>query len=234
MTSAVTGTNSTATSTTTSKAAQAGTKLAENMDMFLTMLTTQLKNQDPLSPMDSTQFTQQLVQFASVEQQISANSNLEKLISLQKSNQVSEALSYIGKTVKAESSQIALQDKEADFTYLLPEDAASVTITIKDASGVTVKQVALGQTSAGEHDGVWDGKDGSGNQLPDGAYQLSIAATSKDGTVSKASTSMIAKVTAVATNDGTTTLSANGVEVPFGKIISISEPITKTSTTTEV
>src|SRR5882757_5737115 len=102
----------------TPSAAQSATKqLSSNFDTFLTLLTTQLRNQDPLSPMDSNQFTQQLVQFSQVEQQINSNQNLESLISLTKSQTSSDAVSYLGKTLTMTDGTAALMDGKADWAY---------------------------------------------------------------------------------------------------------------------
>ena len=128
---AVAGINTTGTGTTSTTSMS---KLAENFDQFLTLLTTQLKNQDPLSPMDSAQFTQQLVQFAGVEQQINANKNLETLISLQKSSQVMGALDLMGKKVEASSDKVPLMNKQATFAYELPKNAAQARLTVTRAT----------------------------------------------------------------------------------------------------
>src|ERR1700745_1994530 len=92
-------------------------QLSGNFQTFLTLLTTQLKNQDPLSPMDSNQFTQQLVQFSQVEQQINSNKNLEDLIALTKSQSATNAVSYLGKTLTLTDGTAALQNGTANWTY---------------------------------------------------------------------------------------------------------------------
>src|SRR5262245_29800369 len=115
---AVSGINTTG--TTTGSSTSMG-KLTENFDQFLALLTTQLKNQDPLSPMDSSEFTNQLVQFAGVEQQIATNKNLESLVTLQKSSQVMGALELMGKKVEVSGTTVPLQDKSATFVYTLPK-----------------------------------------------------------------------------------------------------------------
>src|ERR1700687_1118803 len=119
-------------------AAKATTTLASNLATFLTLLTTQLKNQDPLSPMDSAQFTQQLVQFSQVEQSINANQNLEKLITLTKARAGSDAVNYLGKTVTVTDGSAGLKSGQALWGYSLASDSAATRLTIADSKGHTV------------------------------------------------------------------------------------------------
>jgi flagellar basal-body rod modification protein FlgD len=162
-------------------AAKAKTTLASNFDTFLTLLTTQLKNQDPLSPMDSSQFTQQLVQFSQVEQSINANQNLEQLITLTKARAGSDAVNYLGKTVTVTDGTAGLKSGQALWGYSLDSDSAATRLTIADSKGHTV-YTGAGATTSGLHAFAWDGKDNVGNQLPDGTYTLSVAAQTPDGT----------------------------------------------------
>lgn len=185
----------------TSTAASSKVSLGSDFNTFLTMLTTQLKNQDPLSPMDSTQFTSQLVQYSSVEQQINANSNLEKLIALQQSASTAQGINYLGQTVEVSGTTLPLQDASASYTYTLPKAAASATIQIKDSDGKVVKTVT-GDTTAGAHSLTWDGKDGDGTQLKDGKYSINVIATAADGTAITATTTTFGRVTKVV-NDAT-------------------------------
>src|SRR5690242_18729124 len=131
---------------TTSAAANAQKTLSGNFDTFLTLLTTQLKNQDPLSPMDSNQFTQQLVQFSQVEQQINSNKNLESLIALTKSQSTTSAVSYLGKTLTITDGTAALQNGSAQWAYSLPGDATSVKLLVTDAKGHAV-YLGTGETA---------------------------------------------------------------------------------------
>src|SRR5580765_3577825 len=120
---------------TTSASTTAQKSLSGNFETFLTLLTTQLKNQDPLSPMDSNQFTQQLVQFSQVEQQINSNKNLESLIALTKSQSATSAVSYLGKTLTITDGTAALQNGSANWTYSLPNDAAITKLVVTDSRG---------------------------------------------------------------------------------------------------
>lgn len=195
-------------------------KLAENFDQFLTLLTTQLKNQDPLSPMDSAEFTNQLVQFAGVEQQINTNKSLESLLTLQKSSQVMDALSLMGKKVEITGSTVPLQDKSATFVYTLPKAAAQTAYTISDASGRTVYS-GTGDIAAGRHEYTWNGKSSSGVQLPDGTYTLSVVAVDAAGQQIKASTWAVGKVTGVESSDKGAVLNFGGTLVSMDRLSAV-------------
>jgi flagellar basal-body rod modification protein FlgD len=167
--------------TSSTGAANSQKQLSTNFDTFLKLLTTQLQNQDPLSPMDSNQFTQQLVQFSQVEQQINSNQNLETLISLTKGQNSSFAVSYLGKTVTTTDGTGALQNGEAAWSYSVGNDAAKTVLTISNARGKLV-YVGDGETAAGMHAFTWDGKDNGGKALPPGAYTLNVISAAGDGT----------------------------------------------------
>lgn len=159
-----------------SDAAAARKSLAGNFDTFLTLLTTQLRNQDPLDPLDSNEFTQQLVQFTSVEQQIAANENLEKILAAMQVDQTSTALGFIGKQVDADANSIGLPEGgTATWLYTLPSNAESVVLTVTDPDGRLV-YVEEGQKQAGSHSFTWDGNDNAGNPLSPDLYTLSVAA----------------------------------------------------------
>ena len=156
-------------------------ELSGNFNTFLQLLTTQLQNQDPLSPMDSTQFTQQLVEFAQVEQQIDTNNNLQTLIALGQSNTLSNSATYLGKSITITTGNGALQDSSCTWRYALGSDASTTTLTVTDSTGKVV-YTGDGETASGGHDFTWNGQDSGGNQLPDGVYKLSVASTTADGT----------------------------------------------------
>lgn len=164
----------------TSQSAADQTKFGKDFDSFLTLLTSQLKYQDPMSPMDTAQFTSQLVQFTSVEQQIKQNKNLESLLAMQQTIQFASAANYIGKTVEANGRSVVLNDGAASFSYSLPSDAKSVSITIKTEDG-TVVRTLRGNTGAGNQTIAWDGRGDTGNRLPDGTYAYSVSATAANG-----------------------------------------------------
>lgn len=158
----------------------ASKSLASNFDTFLTLLTTQLQNQDPLSPMDSNQFTQQLVEFSGVEQQINTNKNLETLVSLAQGRSSADAVSYLGKSVTLSNGKGALINGQATWTYALDDKAKANTLTVSDANGRVV-YTANGELTTGVHTFNWDGKDAYGNQLPDGQYTFTLSPVASDG-----------------------------------------------------
>jgi flagellar basal-body rod modification protein FlgD len=187
VTSVPTATNSTGAASTATVAnpsatdsASAQASLSNNFSTFLTLLTSQLKNQDPLSPMDSTQFTQQLVAFSQVEQQIKTNQNLEGLSSQFQAASASAALSYLGKSAVIKSDTTYLTNGQANWGYQLPSTADTVKIEVRDASNRTVATFD-GETAAGSHVFNWDGKDANGNAMPDGDYHIAVTAKDANG-----------------------------------------------------
>jgi len=169
-----------ATSTASTSGADAMAQLSGNFSTFLTLLTTQLKNQDPLSPMDSNQFTQQLVEFSQVEQQINTNTNLQTLITQGQGQGSAVATSYLGKQVTITNGQAPLTGGSATWNYNLGTTAAATVLTVTNAAGQAV-YTGAGKTAAGNQTFTWDGKDNHGNQLPDGAYTLSASAKDQSG-----------------------------------------------------
>jgi len=156
------------------KSAQSMADFSKNFDSFLTLLTQQLKNQDPLKPMDATQFTTQLVQFTSVEQSIRQNQNLESLLSLQQEAQFGQATNYIGKMIDLEGSEVSLTSEANTISYNVANAAKAVVITITDSQNNVVRNVSV-DGKAGTHAYTWDGKADSGQAAPDGIYNVSVA-----------------------------------------------------------
>ncbi len=153
--------------------------LAGNFNDFLRLLMTQLKNQDPSSPLDSNQFTSQLVQFASVEQQINANSNLTTLIGLTQGEQVLQAAGLVGKNVLVSSDHIPLQQGSGGVS-LTAATAQPVMVTITTEGGTMVRNAVIA-ANAGTNQWSWDGRNNAGSQMPDGSYKISMAAINADG-----------------------------------------------------
>jgi flagellar basal-body rod modification protein FlgD len=153
--------------------------LSSNFGDFLQMLMTQLKNQDPTSPMDTNEFTSELVQFSGVEQQINTNSSLTQLIQLTQGGEVMQGAAMDGKAVTVQSSQIALQNGTGTLNFTTAA-AEPVAIAITNSSGQAVYSTALTST-AGRNTWTWNGQDNNGNQLPDGAYNVAVATGNADG-----------------------------------------------------
>jgi len=204
------------------KAANSNVKLSADLNSFLTLLTSQLKNQDPLSPMDSTQFTNQLVQFSQVEQQININTNLASLLSLTQQNIASNVVNYIGKTIEGPSDQAPLADGKLKASYGLAGDAATVTIAVKNADG-TIVYSKPGDIKAGVHEFNWDGKDATGIQQPDGTYTLQVTAIGADGKSVDTSTTIFGKVTGVTSVNGQTTLLIGKIGMPVNSVLGVTD-----------
>ncbi|MCH8685883.1 FlgD immunoglobulin-like domain containing protein [Pedomonas mirosovicensis] len=203
--------------TTSQKTASSAATLSSNFDTFLTLLTTQLQNQDPMEPMDSSEFTNQLVQYSTVEQSIQQNANLEKLIGMFQTQGLNTATSYIGKEVTALTDMAYHSGKGANWIYSLESNADSVNIIVKDAEGKTVYSGA-GKTGAGEHNFAWGGLDKDGNPLPEGFYTMEVTAKMVDGTEVASDIYLRDKVTSVEVNDGEPVLVVGGMPVTIDKI----------------
>lgn len=191
--------------------------LSETYDNFLTLLTKQLQNQDPLSPMDTAQFTQQLVSFASVEQQIQANKRLEQLISLQSSTNAYAAVSFIGTNVAVDSDKVMLRDGKASFDYDLDKTASKATLQIHDKNNQLV-MIMEADRSVGTHKAQWDGTDFFGNQLPDGEYRVSINCEDDQGKTFTAPVTSYGTVDSAEIVDGSVLLNIGSLRVPLDKI----------------
>jgi len=207
---------------TNTESADSRNKLAGDMDTFLNLLVTQLKNQDPLSPMDSTEFTNQIVQFAQVEQQINMNENLEAVLVASVKSQQAFAVNYIDNFVEVETDKVMLQDGEAVFTYGLSTEAQKVTVNVKDLDGDIVRTFQ-GDRSAGLHKLTWDGTDEDGVQLEDGIYFLEVSATEREDAEAELETwtTSLGKVTGVASEDATTFLAIGDLSVDLKNVLGV-------------
>lgn len=202
------------------------TGLSQNFDSFLTLLTAQLQHQDPLSPMDTSDFTNQLVLFAGVEQQILQNSNLESLIAVQlvalQNSVAIGAVSFIGKEIEASGRTAMLQEGSARFIYALPQAASSAVLKITDANGQTVLLTSA-ETTTGPHEFLWDGRDNLGNLLPDGQYTITVEAFASDGQPIEPAYTITGRVTNVRIEEDTVMLGLGDIEIPLSKLTRIRE-----------
>ena len=173
----VSGTSTNASTTNTSSTATAG--IADNFQTFLTLLTTQLQNQNPLDPLDTNQFTQQLVQFAGVEQQLRQNDQLKTLIAIEKSSQSTQALAYVGNTVAVDGSKAQFDGTGATWNINAPAES-NVSITITSATGQTAFSGSYSLTKGNSSFG-WDGKGTDGTQWPKGAYTMTAVGKDSSG-----------------------------------------------------
>jgi len=164
---------------------------------FLTLLLAQLKYQDPLSPMESTQFTTQLAQFNSLEQLFSVNENLIGIREMLSSQDKENLLELIGKTVKASDNTILIEDGGIVSGSYTLEDAADVTISIYDSNGFEIRRLYVSGQDAGEYDVAWDGRDNSGEMVEDGIYTFEVNAEDEAGKYVDANTYISGEVTGV-------------------------------------
>ncbi len=204
---------SSGTTSSSSTSSATSTSMWGNFDTYLKILTTQLQSQDPTNTTDPNQFTQELVQFAGVEQQLYTNKKLDTIINMQQaSSGVTASLNYIGQYVEVPSSgKLALEDGKAEIGYNLSSAGKSAAVTVLDSSGKTVATLN-GSSSTGLNYVTWDGKSSDGTQLEDGAYTFSVKVLNPDGTAQTLDdVRVIGKVTGVTSNsDGTISLSLLG------------------------
>lgn len=191
-------------------------------DDFLTLLVAQLQNQDPLNPMDGTDFTAQLAQFSSLEQLQNINTNLESMHTTETIQTYSNAVSFIGKIVTALGNQIYVNDGVSEeIQFELSENAAGVYVSIYDEDGNYIQSLEYGAMSAGTQSLSWDGYDYLGNQSPDGTYQYNITAVDSDGSEVDVSTLTADTVTGVNYKDGQAYLITANQEIPLGDVVQV-------------
>jgi flagellar basal-body rod modification protein FlgD len=197
--------------------------LTQNFETFLSLLTAQLKNQDPLSPMDSNQFTAQLVQMSGVEQQLLTNDLLKSLVS-QSNGSLTGGVSYIGKTITAAGDAAKLSGGDAKWSYELAANAASVELEITDAAGNVVWKGPAPDKTAGIHDFVWDGKNSAGSKLVDGGvYKLKVTAKSSSGATIQSQPLIRGRATGVEMANGEAYLTIGDSIVALANVISVEE-----------
>ena len=200
--------------------------LADDFDSFLQLLTTQLKHQDPLSPMDANQFTEQLVQFSSVEQAIKTNDVLGQLLSLVRNDQIGRSLDYLGAEVEAPGQSVRLDGSTpAAVGYHLDQPASEVVISIYDQAGRLVA-TRQGTGEPGNHSVAWDGRDQSGQPLSEGLYRVDVAARNAAGEPVTVGTSVRGTVDGVELMNDKVMLSVDGVLLPLDSVTSIRRPQT--------
>ena len=222
MTTAVSSQN---TSSVLDKINNSRTSLANNEQTFLKLLTTQLKNQDPLSPTDTTQMTQQITQMTGVEQQLVTNDLLAALVGMNTGTGLSEGVNMIGKQVTATTDNSTLKNGKATFSWTQPGASTSLTVEVKNAAGKVVRTLKPEDQKSGDHTLTWDGKDDSGAQLPDGGvYTTAVTAKGPDGKELKA-TNVKGRtegvVSAVDNSTGSPQVIVDGVSIPVDNVIAI-------------
>jgi flagellar basal-body rod modification protein FlgD len=212
-------TTSSVSTTTTGTPATAGTRLSNNFDTFLQLLTTQLKNQDPTQPMDANQFTQQLVQYSQVEQQIATNSKLDNMIAAFTGNQTTTSLGYLGKTVTYDASTVSPTAKGATWTFT-PTQSGEFTVRIRDSNGVVVQEKKISLTGNQSSEYQWDGKRSDGKTMGSQPYTMELYSGSGSATTQVPVTHK-GQVTAVDMSTGTPRVTVGALNIPLARILGI-------------
>ena len=221
ITSTTSGTSTSAASAISQTGTNALNSLSNNFSDFLTLLMTQLQNQDPSSPMDSNQFTSELVQFSSVEQQINTNSNLTQLIQLTQASQIEQSAAMIGKPVTATSTQLSLQKGSADVNFNTTA-AEPVAISVLNSSGVPIQSATL-MSQAGANSWTWNGQNSNGTTMPDGAYKVSVTAIGASGSASQIPFTITGTATSIQNNSGTVQVQMGSLTLPFSAVQSVGQ-----------
>lgn len=196
------------------------TGLATDYTMFLKLLTTQMQNQDPLDPMDTSEYTQQLVQYSQVEQSIQQTGTLQNILAKIDTQQLSQASSFIGREAQFDTAVAGLGADPAGWVYQVNGTPASVTATITDANGAKVKSVQLDPASHGRFQ--WDGIRSDGARAADGAYTLQLNAVNGNGDPLATTVYSVARVTDVVNSGTDIMLGANGVRMPLASLVAVS------------
>ena len=226
-TSSITATQVNNTSTSSTSSSSTGVDkdtLAGNFQTFLTLLTTQLKNQNPLDPLDTNQFTQQLVQFAQVEQQLKQNEQLATLVSVEKTAQATTALAFVGQNVAVDGQTAGLKNNSATWSFQVPKPI-NATVTIKSSTGQTVYSGSFAMNT-GLQTFNWDGRDNAGTRWPDGNYTISITGKDASGQTVAVPTAVEGIVDSVDLNKTPPVLSMGGQDYTIDKIKRVVRPST--------
>ncbi|HEX3995185.1 MAG TPA: flagellar hook capping FlgD N-terminal domain-containing protein [Acetobacteraceae bacterium] len=215
----VTTTPAAAASAAASTAANPLVSLTSNFGDFLNLLMTQLQNQDPTSPMDANSFTNELVEFSSVEQQINTNTSLTTLIQLTQAADVTQASAVVGKQVMVQSTQVPLQDGSGTVVFTA-NTAGPATVTVQNANGGTLQQVTV-NAAQGANSWTWNGTNSSGQTLPDGAYTVTVTNAAPGAGGAALPFTVVGTATGVTTANNTVNLELGALSVPFSNVVSV-------------
>ncbi|HZR87830.1 MAG TPA: flagellar hook capping FlgD N-terminal domain-containing protein [Bradyrhizobium sp.] len=213
--------SSSSSSTADASNALASQQIAGNFQSFLQLLTTQLQNQNPLDPLDTNQFTQQLVEFAGVQQQLNTNSSLSTLVSLQQTAQSTQALTFVGKTATVSGSTTTMTNSQATWALDIPKNS-TLSVTISNGSGQTVFTGSYSATAGNGQPFSWNGKGNDGTQWPDGQYKMTATAVDSSGNNVAVSTDVEGVVSSVDLTQTPPMLTINGQTYTISQIKGIS------------
>ena len=220
VTSSTSGTSSASNSGTTATP-NALAQLGANFNQFLQLLLTQVQNQDPTAPTDTTAFTTELVQFTGVQEQVNANISLGQLIGLQQSSQVLQSASLVGKQATVAANQITLQNGSGEIQFQ-GTAGQQVAIAVVDASGNPVYDANVTATT-GTNTWQWNGVNNSGAQQPDGAYRIAVDTAATNGTATPVAYSVVGTTTGVSTSGTTTQLQLGSLSVGLSALQSVDQ-----------
>ena len=196
------------------------------IDQFLTLFIAQIKNQDPLSPLDSAEFTAQLAQFTSVEQLYGMNNSLSDIKeTLDEQSGQQDLIALIGKTVKADGNTISVENGAVLSGFYSLDETADTTVSVYDSNGLEVRTFYSGRKEKGEHGINWDGRDESGEIVPDGTYTLEVTARDENGFYIPADTYISGEVTGVTYKYGTPYLTIGDQLINRDNIIEVNQTI---------
>jgi flagellar basal-body rod modification protein FlgD len=221
MADAIAGSGSSTAATSSGSGSASKPMIAQNFDSFLLLLTTQLKNQSPLDPLDTNQFTQQLVQFASVEQQLKSNDTLSALLTSAKSSTASNAANFVGLQITADGATSRLSEGKAEWTLNPARNAAQATITIRDKAGSVVATQTKG-LAAGAQSFSWDGRTSTGTLAPDGDYTIAVTARDAAGQAVTVKSEIAGRVSSVDLSGDGPVLLVGNLRVPLAQVKAIS------------
>jgi flagellar basal-body rod modification protein FlgD len=187
---------------------------------FLLMLTTQLQHQDPLNPTNTDQFTSEMIQLSSLEQQLATNNQLTSMASNLSSITAANGLGYIGKKIETTGDTTPLQNGTANWNYTLDQNASNVSLKVVDSKGSTVWS-GSGDGAAGSHAFSWNGVDNAGNTHTTGDYTLKVVATDTSGNAVTSTTSFTGTVTGIDTSGGNTQLQVGDITVPLANVTTL-------------
>ncbi len=203
-------------------AATSSTTIGNDFDTFLKLLTTQLQNQNPLEPLDTNQFTQQLVQFSEVEQTIQSNKNLENLLKLQAATAITNSVGYIGKTVELSGTSQPLAEGQANWPIEAENDAAAAVFTITDLND-NIIFTETKPLSAGQSTYNWDGQTNDGVAAPEGQYNLKVSATNAEGVAVNVNIASSGVVEGVDMSTDSLVLLVNGQKIKLEDVTAIKQ-----------
>jgi flagellar basal-body rod modification protein FlgD len=212
---------STATGTSTTQTSDPLGSLSGNLNNFLTLLMTQLKNQDPTSPLDTNAFTSELVQFSNVEQQVKTNTSLTQLIQLTQAGEIMQSSAMLGKEVSVTSDHIPLQNGSGTLQFT-ETSAQPVTVSIYSDAGAKIREDTI-VAKKGQNTWTWNGTDSSGNTVADGSYKVAVTSADASGKAAAVPFTVLGTATGVQKQGNSMQLQLGTLGVDFSAVQSVGQ-----------